>query len=162
MCIVVIIITDDVVGFESNNYTVSEVDSFVEICVVVTNPPANQTFLPENVLLFFIDVVPAPIGKAILVYHCIQQLLHIFTAGEPNVESDFFGAVLNNTVRRACFIVNIICNDIVEESETFEVVIADILTTEIALYPSVDPRTAVVTITDATLSSKLVYIIGNL
>ena len=33
------------VGFESPNYTVNESDGSVEVCIVVTNPPANEDLI---------------------------------------------------------------------------------------------------------------------
>lgn len=44
-------LTVAIVGFEEPSYTVNETDAFVEVCVVITNPSANEE------LAFPIEVV---------------------------------------------------------------------------------------------------------
>ena len=64
---------DVVVGFENTSYTVNEVERQAEVCVAVTDPPLDQLFLAEFV------VVPFTLGKEILLAICYYTCSYMYT-----------------------------------------------------------------------------------
>ena len=82
----------------------------------------------------------------------------LIAAGEEDFEHfplNGSNAVLlffDNELRRACFSVNISCDDVVEEDETFQLELQ--LVTPLNTSLTLSPNTAHVTITDASRPSK--------
>ena len=70
-------------------------------------------------------------------------------------EFGLFAVEFNNTVRRDCFNINVICDDIAEQNERFLVFVFSIFASDVSPHAVADPSTAVLTITDVSLSSKL-------